>query len=103
LVTVPDAETGERLARALVAEGLAACVNLLPSVRSFYVWKGEMRDDAELLLVIKTSATRVDELIARVLAMHPYDVPEVLALPVDTGSPDYVAWVREACEKREGA
>lgn len=102
-VTVPDAETAERLARTLVDEGLAACVNVSANVRSFYVWKGELQDDAELLLVIKTTAARVDDLIARVVAMHPYDVPEVLVLPVESGARDYVAWVVKACAKRERA
>lgn len=84
------------IARPLVAEGLAACVNLLPGVRSLYVWEGAFQDEAETTLVIKVAAERVDALRERIRALHPAQVPEILALPVDTArsSPDYVAWVR---------
>ena len=98
LVTAPDAEVAERVARALVAERLAACVNLVPGVRSIYRWEGEVQDDAELLLVIKTTAARVDVLAERVRAHHPYDLPEVLALPAAGGSAGYLDWV--AAESR---
>jgi len=98
LVTAPDREVAERLARALVGERLAACVNLVPGVRSIYRWEGELHDDEELLLVIKTTAARVDTLAERVSALHPYDLPEVLALPAVGGSAGYLDWV--AAESR---
>ena len=84
------------IARPLVAEGLAACVNILPGVRSLYVWDGAVHDEAETTLLIKVAADKVDALRERLRALHPYEVPEILALPVDTArsDPDYVAWVR---------
>ena len=94
LVTAPDAETGARLARSLVEERLAACANLIPGVRSIYRWEGRVQDDAEVLLVLKTRAERVDALAARVCELHPYDVPEVVALPAVGGSRAYLDWVR---------
>ena len=93
LVTAPDAEVGERLARALVDERLAACVNLIDSVRSIYRWQGNVEDDAEVLLVAKTGASRCEALAARVEALHPYELPEIVVLPVDGGSEPYLRWV----------
>ena len=92
-VTAPDAEVGTRIARALVEERLAACVNLVPGVRSLYRWEGAVQEDAEVLLMVKTREERVDALAARVRELHPYDLPEVLALPASGGSADYLAWV----------
>jgi periplasmic divalent cation tolerance protein len=97
LVTAPDAEVGVRLARALVGEGLAACVNVVPAVRSIYRWQGELRDDSEVLLVAKTCADRADAFGARVRELHPYELPEVLRLPVAGGSAAYLDWVRAEC------
>lgn len=88
------------LARALVEEGVAACVNLFPGVRSFYVWEGEVCDDAEVTLLIKTSRASVGRLSDRIRALHSYDTPEIVVLDVDTqaSDPRYVAWVRQATE-----
>lgn len=94
LMTAPDGETGARIARALVEERLAACVNVVPGVRSIYRWQGRIEDDAEVLLIAKTHADRCEELAARVRALHPYDLPEVIALAVAGGSSDYLAWLR---------
>jgi periplasmic divalent cation tolerance protein len=93
-VTTPDAAVAERLARALVEEELAACCSIVPGVRSIYRWEGRVQDDAELLLVIKTTAPRLDALARRVVALHPYAVPEVVALPVAGGHVPYLDWVR---------
>jgi len=93
-VTAPDAGAGARIARALVEERLAACVNLVPGIRSTYRWQGRVQEDDEVLLVIKTVEGRLDALGERVRALHPYDLPEVLALAAAGGSPDYLAWVR---------
>jgi periplasmic divalent cation tolerance protein len=97
LLTAPDAEVGGRLARALVGEGLAACVNVVPGVRSIYRWQGELHDDAEVLLVAKTRADRAEAFDARVRELHPYELPELLRLPVAGGSAAYLDWVRGEC------
>ena len=94
LITAPDADCAETLARTLVDERLAACVNVVPGVRSFYRWEGAVQEDGELLLVAKTRGERAEALVARVKELHPYELPEVLALPVGSGSADYLQWVK---------
>jgi periplasmic divalent cation tolerance protein len=95
LVTAPDAEVGTRLARAVVEERLAACVNLVPGVRSIYRWAGAVQEDDEVLLVIKTREDRVAALSRRVHELHPYELPELIAVAVLGGSERYLAWLRE--------
>lgn len=94
LVTAPDLDTAARLGRALVEERLAACVNLVPGLRSIYRWEGALHDDAEVLLLVKTRTDRLEGLSARVKELHPYALPEVLALPASGGSPAYLEWLR---------
>lgn len=84
------------LARTLLQEKLCACVNVVPGVRSLYWWKGEITEDGEALLVIKTTASLYDRLEKRIAQVHPYTVPEVLALPVGQGAGSYLAWVRDS-------
>jgi periplasmic divalent cation tolerance protein len=93
LSTAPDAETAARIARVLVEERLAACVNLVPGVRSLYRWKGRVEDAGEVLLLIKTRAERLDALAARLRALHPYELPELVALPATGGLGAYLDWV----------
>lgn len=93
LVTAPDAETAARLARTLVEEKLAACGNVVPAVRSIYRWEGKLCDEQEALLVLKAPAQRFPELRDRILALHPYQLPEVIALRVEEGSEGYLAWI----------
>jgi periplasmic divalent cation tolerance protein len=93
LSTFPDAETAARIARALVEARLAACVNLVPAIRSIYRWQGEISDDAEVLAVMKTTAEGHAALAAKIAELHPYDVPEILALPLAAGHPPYLAWL----------
>ena len=95
LCTVPDRESGERIARALVEERLAACVNLLPGVASFYRWEGKVEEASEALLVIKTAASRFEAVKARIKELHPSEVPEIIALPVTAGSANYLQWLEE--------
>jgi periplasmic divalent cation tolerance protein len=96
LVTVPSAPIAARIGSALVKEKLAACVNVIPGVRSIYTWQGKVCDDRELLLVVKTTRVRYPEVERRVKALHPYKVPEVIALPVKRGSAAYLGWVRKS-------
>jgi periplasmic divalent cation tolerance protein len=97
LMTAPSAEVAAEIARTLVGEGLAACVNTVPGVRSIYRWKGEVCDDAEVLCVIKTRAERFEALRARIVALHPYEVAEVIALPIVAGNAPYLAWIDSLC------
>jgi periplasmic divalent cation tolerance protein len=93
LVTGPDAEALEALAAQIVDEGLAACVNLIPRVRSVYRWDGEVHHDDETLAVLKTTRPAIGALRDRVHELHPYVIPEFLVLPVETGSDAYLGWV----------
>jgi periplasmic divalent cation tolerance protein len=95
LVTTPTPERAAELARALVEERLAACGNVVPGLRSIYRWEGKVQEDAEALLVLKTTRARFDALRDRVLALHPYEVPEVIALPVEAGSARYLGWIAD--------
>jgi len=98
LITAPDLAVAAGLGRALVEERLAACANLVPQVTSIYRWEGAVQEDSEVLMVVKTSAGRVAALTERVLALHPYEVPEVLVLPVESGAAAYLDWVRASVE-----
>ena len=93
--TCPDAATAERIATALVEERLAACVNILPGLRSVYRWQGQVEAADEVLLLIKTSAETYPTLQARLTALHPYELPELLAVEPATGLPAYLDWVAE--------
>jgi len=93
LTTAPDVPTAERLARTLVEERLIACANLVPGVSSIFRWKGEVSAEAEVLLVMKTQRNRVPALKQRLPQLHPYEVPELIALPVTEVLEAYGAWV----------
>jgi periplasmic divalent cation tolerance protein len=93
--TVPDEETAERLGRGLVEARLAACVNAIPGLKSYYRWKGKTEVDSEIQLLIKTQRTRFEELAAWIRANHPYEVPEVVALAADRVSESYLRWAFE--------
>lgn len=95
LMTAPDEETAAKIARVLVEERLAACVNVLPRIRSIYRWQGQIEDAAEVLCLVKTVPERLTTLIARIKELHPYKVPEALALPVEAGLREYCDWVDE--------
>lgn len=102
LVTVPTLEVAERLARHLVEERLAACVNIVPGVRSIYWWQGRVEEAGELLLVLKTHPARVPVLQERLRQLHPYAVPEFLVLPVHEGYGPYLGWVAESVGVKGG-
>jgi periplasmic divalent cation tolerance protein len=92
LTTCPDESTAARIARELIESRLAACVTRQP-VRSTYAWQGRIHDAPEMLLIIKTPAARYAQLEQRLQSLHPYDVPEIIALPVAAGSAAYLAWL----------
>mgnify|MGYP001605948150 CR=1 FL=1 len=104
LSTCPDTETAAKIARALVEERLAACVNRVSGIASTYRWQGKIHDDAEVLLVIKTTRERFDALRERLMELHPYDVPELVALEIAEGLPAYLDWLaRETASPRVAA
>ena len=96
LVTCPTIAVARRLARQMVRQRVAACVNVIPRVESVFRWKGKIERCPESLLVMKTTAQSVTRLRRAVIALHPYDVPEFIALPVVVGHPPYLAWVRSS-------
>lgn len=102
LVTVPTAEVAEKIGRTVVEERLAASVNIVPGLRSLYVWQGRLADERELLLLVKTRAERVAALETRVRALHPYAIPGVIAVPVVAGHGPYLAWIGDAVTKGGG-
>ncbi len=93
LSTCPDAGVAGVLARMLLEEGHAACVNIVPGVRSMYVWEGVVQADDEVIMVIKTTTSRFPALRQALVARHPYELPEVVAVGVEDGHPPYLAWV----------
>jgi len=95
LVTAPNEEAGEFLARELVQERLAACGNVIPGLVSVYWWEGAVERDDEVLVLLKTTEERVEDLIERAKELHSYDVPELLALPVIAGDGEYAQWVAD--------
>jgi len=95
-VTMPDKERAASLARALVDEGLAACVNIVPGVKSIYQWEGRLQEDEEVLCLIKTRPAVFDRARDRILQLHPYEVPEILAIAVADGSPAYLDWLKKS-------
>ncbi len=95
LTTCPDEGTARRIATALVDERLAACVNILPDLTSGYRWEGALETSPECLLLVKTRTDRLEALRLRLEDLHPYELPELVALPVEGGSAAYLAWVVE--------
>lgn len=100
LSTCPEAQSAARLARALVDERLAACVNWMPGVHSLYRWNDQVEETVEVLLIAKTTADRFQALSNRLRELHPYQVPEVLAVPCAAGLVDYLHWVH-ACTRTD--
>ncbi len=96
LITAPSVEVAQEIAEALLAQKLAACVNILPGVQSLYTWEGSLHRDAEVLMLAKTRADLFErELVPAVQKVHPYDVPEIIALPIQMGSQPYLDWIEE--------
>jgi len=93
-MTAPDADGAGRMAGLLVDEGLVACVNILPGLRSIYKWQGKLCDEPEVLCLMKTRLDLFPALRERIAALHPYQVPEIIALPLAAGSAPYLEWVR---------
>jgi periplasmic divalent cation tolerance protein len=92
-VTTPSKDIGEQIAKTLMETQMAACVNLLPEMRSIYTWEGEVCNEAEVMMVIKTQANLFEALAESIQSLHPYEVPEIIAVPIIAGSENYLAWI----------
>ncbi len=96
LVTVPNTDSGQQIARMLVEQKLAACVNVVGPLTSIYTWDGEIKQEQEFLLLVKTRKDLfMDRLIPAIRAMHPYQLPEILAVPIEAGLPTDLTWINE--------
>jgi len=100
MTTMPDMASAEQLAEKLLDASLAACVNILPAMQSIYCWQGERQQGTEYQLIIKTSAIRYNEIENFIKNNHPYELPEIIALPVQHGLPAYMAWVTETTREK---
>ena len=98
LCTVPDPEVGASIAHRLVDERLAACVNIVPGLRSIYSWRGKVEDGAEALLLIKARTDRFEDVRRRIVELHPYEVAEIVAMPFEDCHEPYLAWAMEVTE-----
>lgn len=97
LTTAPSNEVAQSIARELLGAELIACANIVPGVRSMYRWKGEIHDDAELVMILKTTHDLAPSVEAAVLRHHPYETPEFLVIPASAGSEAYLAWLGASC------
>ncbi len=93
-ITAPSEDAAAVIARALVEQKLAACVNIVRNIRSIYSWQGKIEDDAEVLMIAKTQQKHFDALSEKVTELHSYDVPEIIAIPILKGSADYLQWIK---------
>jgi periplasmic divalent cation tolerance protein len=93
LTTLPSPDAAAAIAKKVVGEKLAACANILPAVRSIYFWQGKAQDENEVLVLLKTRRPQYERLKARILELHPYDVPEVIAIAVEQGHQAYLDWI----------
>lgn len=93
--TVPNQEEAKRIAKILVEEKLAACVNIVPKIISIYSWKGDIVEDEEYLLIIKTQEKSFKNMKNKIISTHPYDVPEIIFLPIKMGYDKYLDWIKD--------
>ena len=101
LTTTNGMESAKKIAKTLVDERLAACVNIIPYVKSYYVWEGKTTEDDETLLIIKSEDSQKDKLIKRIKELHPYTLPEIIIINFNEGLPDYLKWISESVKKDE--
>ena len=99
LITAPSVDDAARIGRALVEERLAACANVIGPLRSIYRWQGAVEEAGEHLMLVKARAADIDRVATRVRALHGYEVPEIIALPIRGGSPAYLAWLAESTSR----
>jgi periplasmic divalent cation tolerance protein len=98
LVTVPNLEEGQKMAKTLVENKLAACVNIIKNISSIYRWKGKIEDDTENILIIKTTEENSEKIIQKVNEIHSYETPECIGFKIEKGSEKYLNWIKEVVE-----
>ncbi|HYA87360.1 MAG TPA: divalent-cation tolerance protein CutA [Nitrospirota bacterium] len=96
LITTASRDEATRIGTALVNEHIAACVNILPQIRSLFFWEGKTQDESEALIIVKSRLSLLDRIIARVKELHSYTLPEVIAIPIIGGSPEYLHWLKDS-------
>lgn len=99
-VTAPDETVAKTLAHGLVTNKLAACVNIVPKIVSIYEWEGKINEDSEVLMMIKTTSSKVDEISKYIRENHPYTVAEVISFPIENGNPPYLEWITNVLTKK---
>ncbi len=100
LVTTPTVEEAEKISNRLVEEGLVACANIVPSVRSIFWWEGKVSRETEALIIMKSRRALFDRIVSAVKPLHSYTVPEIIALPIVSGSEEYLKWLRESTKRK---
>ncbi len=98
LCTCPDRASAETIATAVVERGQAACVNIIPDLTSIYKWQGKLESASELLLVIKSTPSAYNQLQQTIQSLHPYELPEIIAVPIEAGFPPYLNWIDDNCD-----
>jgi periplasmic divalent cation tolerance protein len=100
-ITAPNEDEAAKIAKTLIEEKLAACVNIVPEIRSIYSWQGKIEDEKEVLMIVKTRLRLFNALKTKVLTMHSYTIPEIIALPIVDGSDEYIKWLKEATTRQQ--
>lgn len=94
ITTIDNIQNAEKIAHILIEEKLAVCINIIPNIRSIYIWQGEKKIEEEVIMVIKTEKDMFPNVIKRLKELHPYDLPEIIGLPINYGLPEYLEWIK---------
>ncbi|ACI19651.1 divalent-cation tolerance protein CutA [Dictyoglomus thermophilum] len=98
IVTIDTWENAERISNILLDEKLSACINIIPGVKSIYIWQGEKKSDDEVIMLIKTEKNKFPDLVKRIKELHPYELPEIIGIPINYGLPEYLEWVKDSLQ-----
>ena len=98
IVTIDTWENAERITNILLDEKLSACINIIPGVKSIYIWQGEKKSDDEVIMLIKTEKNKFPDLVKRIKELHPYELPEIIGIPINYGLPEYLEWVKDSLQ-----
>lgn len=98
VVTIDSLENAEKIANVLLDEELCACVNIIPEAKSIYIWQGEKKVEREVIMLIKTDKSKFSELVKRIRELHPYELPEIIGIPINYGLPEYLEWIKSSLQ-----